>query len=83
MSWLRPASGWRAEASKAPGWVMKEPTSSEETLLNDTPAAGSWMVCDALEDESEGCDLRPVNASQTPILADVCEGVVREGGGSR
>jgi hypothetical protein len=28
------------------------------------------MVCDALvEGASWGCDLRPVNASQTPILA--------------
>lgn len=69
MSWPRPASGWREAASKAPGWVMKEPTSSEVTLLKETPDAGSWMVCDALEGESVGCDLRPVNASQTPILA--------------
>jgi hypothetical protein len=34
------------------------------------------MVCDALELEgaSEGCALRPVNASQTPIVtgSDVC-----------
>jgi hypothetical protein len=39
--------------------------------LKETPAAGSWMVCDALEGVSEGCDLRPVNASQTPIVAVV------------
>lgn len=68
MSWPRPARGWRAEASKAPGCVMKEPTSSEETLLKETPGAESWRVCDALEELSEGWDLRPVNASQTPIL---------------
>ena len=74
MSWPRPARGWRAEASKAPGVVMKEPTSSWVTLLKETPGAGSWMVCDALEGASWGCDLRPVNASQTPILCCV-EGV--------
>jgi hypothetical protein len=47
--------------------------------LKETPAAGSWMVCDALELEgaSEGCALRPVNASQTPIVTglSVCVGV--------
>jgi hypothetical protein len=82
VSWPRPASGWRAEASKAPGVVMKEPTSSEDMLLNETPAAGSWMVCDALELEgaSEGCALRPVNASQTPIVMDSGVLVFEEGG---
>jgi hypothetical protein len=40
-------------------------------VLNETPAAGSWMVCDELEGASEGCALRPVNASQTPIVMDL------------
>lgn len=63
---------------------MKEPTSSEETLLNETPGAESWRVCDALEEElSEGWDLRPVNASQTPILtAEDVWRVERVAGGS-
>lgn len=52
---------------------MKEPTSSEETLLNVTPAAGSCRLSCWVVMSDAGCALRPVNMSQTPMVLVLSE----------
>ena len=74
MSWLRPANGWSADGSNAPGVLMKEPTSSlvGEVNVGYALIAGSCIV---LSDGDAVCVCfgLPVNASQMPILA--CDSV--------